>query len=109
MGRILRVGFRRWTVEHLFRVAKQEAGLTDYEGRTYTGLLRHLFPSLLVLGFVAIRTDRLRGGKSGSDDGTGLRGVEPVVRNLVETTAGPNQLAAHGPGASLPPETQRHR
>ena len=109
VGRILRVGFRRWTVEHLFRVAKQEVGLTDYEGRTDTGLLRHLFPSLLVLGFVAIRTDRLRGEKSGSDDGTGLRGVEPVVRNPVETTAGPNQLTAHGPGASLPPETQRHR
>ena len=36
----------------------------DFEGRTDTGLLRHLFLSLLVLGFVAIRTDRLRGGKN---------------------------------------------
>ena len=26
VGRILRVGFRRWTVEHVFRVAKQEVG-----------------------------------------------------------------------------------
>ena len=30
VGRILRVAFRRWTVEHVFRVAKQEVGLRGY-------------------------------------------------------------------------------
>lgn len=33
----------------------------DYEGRTYTGLIRHLTLALVVLGFVAVHTARLRG------------------------------------------------
>ncbi len=60
VARVLAVGFRRATVEHAFRVAKQGAGLTHYEGRDYTGLIRHLTPSLIVSGFVAAHTERLR-------------------------------------------------
>jgi hypothetical protein len=55
---VLAVAFRRWTVEHAFRLGKQEAGLVDYEGRDYTGLLRHLTLALVVLGFVATHTER---------------------------------------------------
>jgi SRSO17 transposase len=76
VGRVLRVGFRRWTVEHVFRVAKQEVGLMDYEGRNDTGLMRHLILCLLVLGFVSIQTDRLRGEKSGDQPGASEYGVE---------------------------------
>jgi hypothetical protein len=32
-----------------------------YEGRQYRGLIRHLILSLVVLGFVSIHTDRVRG------------------------------------------------
>ncbi len=56
------VAFRRATVEHSFRLGKQEAGLMHYEGRQYTGRMRHLILSLIVMGFVSIPTDRLRGG-----------------------------------------------
>ena len=83
LSRVLAVAFRRWTVEHAFRLGKQEAGLLDYEGRDYTGLLRHLTLALLVLGFVACHTQRLRGKKSRGDSGTGLPGVEPTVRGGV--------------------------
>jgi hypothetical protein len=41
-----------------------EAGLMHNEGRQYVGLVRHLVQmvqSLVVLGFVSVRTDRLRG------------------------------------------------
>jgi SRSO17 transposase len=79
LRRVLRVAFRRWTVEHLFRVAKSEVGLTHYEGRTYRGLVRHLILCLVVLSFVALHTDRLRGEKSRRDTGAGLPGVEPAV------------------------------
>jgi hypothetical protein len=48
-------------VEHGFRLAKQEAGLMHYEGRDYTGLMRHLILALVVLGFVATQTERLQG------------------------------------------------
>ena len=60
---MLAVAFRRWAVEHAFRLGKQEAGLMHYEGRDYTGLLRHLTLALVVLGFVATHTERLRGEK----------------------------------------------
>jgi SRSO17 transposase len=109
VGRILRVSFRRWTVEHVFRVAKQEVGLMDFEGRTYTGLLRHLILSLLVLGFVAIRTDRLRGEKSGVDAGAGVCGTEPAVRGGADPSPGRVNSPAGGPSDPIPPEAKRHR
>ena len=64
---MLAVAFRRATVEHAFRLAKQEAGLMHYEGRDYTGLIRHLTLALVVLGFVAAHTERLRGEKPAGD------------------------------------------
>ena len=109
VSRILRVGFRRWTVEHVFRVAKQEVGLMDFEGRKYTGLLRHLFLSLVVLGFVAIQTDRLRGEKSGVDAGASVCGVEPAVRGVVDPSSGRIGSPACGTRDSIPPDAKRHR
>ena len=109
VGRILRVSFRRWTVEHVFRVAKQEVGLMDFEGRAYTGLLRHLILCLLVLGFVAIRTDRLRGEKSGGDAGAGVRGAEPAVRGVADPSPGRVNSPTGRPSDPIPPEAKRHR
>jgi hypothetical protein len=39
VARLLAVAFRRFSVEQGFRMGKQEAGLMDYEGRDYTGLI----------------------------------------------------------------------
>lgn len=61
LERVMRMAFRRATIEHAFRLAKQEAGLMHYEGRHYTSLIRHLILALIVLGFVAEHTERLRG------------------------------------------------
>ena len=52
---ILRAGFSRAPIEHLFRLAKQEAGLAHFEGRSYRGLIRHLILTLVVLGFASMR------------------------------------------------------
>jgi SRSO17 transposase len=76
LKRLLRVAFSRWKVEHCFRVIKSEVGLTHYEGRNYTGLMRHMIMCLTVMGFAALHTERLRGEKSGSDAGTGVPGSE---------------------------------
>jgi len=62
---LVRVRVRRWNVEHGFRVGKSELGFTHYEGRSYTGLMRHQVLCLLMLTFVAEHTQRLRGEKSG--------------------------------------------
>lgn len=94
LGRLLRVAFKRATIEHGFRVAKQEAGLMHYEGRWYVGLHRHLILALIVLGFVSVHTDRLWGGKSTGDNGAGVPGVEPA---LPDTAVPPQGDIGHPP------------
>lgn len=69
---LVRVAFCRWHVEHAFRVSKSELGFSHYEGRNYTGLMRHQTLCLLMLTFVADHTERLRGEKSGGDAGAGV-------------------------------------
>jgi len=97
--RLLRVAFRRWNVEHDFRVSKSEIGFRHFEGRNYVALMRHLTLCLVTLSFVAGQAERLRGEKSGGDDGAGVRGVEPAVRGLAGSAAGDEsadvQVGAH--------------
>jgi SRSO17 transposase len=107
IDRVLAAAFRRWAVEHSFRLGKQEAGLMDYEGRDYTGLLRHLILALVVLGFVATHTERLRGEKPAGDGGTGVPGAEPAVRGRVPPPAGRPRGAAHQHRHPVPPAAER--
>ena len=107
LARVLAVAFRRWTVAHAFRLGKQEAGLMDYEGRDYTGLLRHLTLALIVLGFVATHTQRLRGEKPTRDRLSGVPGVEPAVRRGVPPATERPRGAAHQRGHPLPPKAER--
>jgi SRSO17 transposase len=107
LRRVLAVAFRRATVEHSFRLGKQEAGLMHYEGRQYTGLMRHLILGLVVMGFVSVHTDRLRGEKSAGDEGAGVPGVERAVCDPVgpeEEDAGDESRRRGDP---LPPAPQR--
>jgi len=107
LKRVLGVAFRRWTVEHAFRVAKQEAGLMHYEGRDYRGLTRHLILTLLVLGFVAVQTDRLRGEKPARDTGASVPRVEHPLCNALPTPPRQDRLMPHRTGHTLSPTPQR--
>jgi SRSO17 transposase len=107
LTRVLAVAFRRWAVEHAFRLGKQEAGLMDYEGRSYTGLMRHLTLALVVLGFVATQTERLRGEKPGGDGRAGVPGAEPAVRGGIPPAAGRPRGPAHERRDPLPPAAER--
>jgi SRSO17 transposase len=78
------VAFRRANVEHAFRVCKTELGFSHYEGRNYVALMRHLTLCLAALGFVAERTERLRGEKSGGDAGASVPRVGRRVPPLAE-------------------------
>ena len=89
LKKLLMVAFRRWAIEHLFRVAKSEIGLDHYEGRSYGGLMRHMTLCKLTSLFVAEQTTRLREKKSravGIDDGANRAGVEHVVPVLAGAT-----------------------
>jgi len=88
VGRVLAAAFVRWTVEHLFRVAKTEVGLTHFEGRSYVSLMRHLALCLVVLAFVALHTVRLRGEKPGDHGGASVPGVGVGVPQVPGPAAG---------------------
>jgi SRSO17 transposase len=105
-ARLLAVAFCRWGVEHAFRLGKQEAGLMHYEGRDYTALLRHLTLALVVLGFVALHTERLRGGKPPGDGGAGVPGAEPALRGALPSAAGGQRGAASQRHHPVPPEAK---
>lgn len=107
LQRVLEVAFRRATVEHNFRLAKTEAGLTHYEGRAYTGLVRHLTLALIVLGFVSIHTDRLRGENPTGHPRAGMPGAERAVRPAVPTETRDRVEGAGRRGHSLPPSAER--
>jgi SRSO17 transposase len=107
LGRVVAVAFRRATIEHSFRLAKSEAGLLHYEGRRWVGLVRHLILNLVVLGFVSIHTDRLRGKKSPGDDGAGVPSAEHPSGPDV-----PAKVQARRPGSGrlrdpIPPAPQQ--
>jgi SRSO17 transposase len=106
LERLVRVAFRRWNVEHGFRLAKSELGFTHYEGRSYTALMRHQTLCLLMLSFVAEHTERLRGEKSGAADGAGVQRVEPTVRGMAGVETGDKSAAAPLGDDGLPPATK---
>ena len=106
---LVRVAFRRWNVEHCFRLAKSELGYTHFEGRRYVALMRHLSLCLLTLTFVAEQTDRLRGEKSGVDDGAGVPGTGRGVPGLAPPAARDDRQGMHPQNHLLPPSTQRRR
>jgi SRSO17 transposase len=100
---LLRVAFTRWNVEHAFRLVKSEIGFGHFEGRSYVGLMRHMILCLVVMGFVAEHTDRLRGGKSGDHAGAGLPGVEPALPDLAGQSRAGNASRAYDGGHCLSP------
>jgi SRSO17 transposase len=101
--KLLRVAFTRWNVEHSFRVVKSEIGFGHFEGRSYVALMRHMILCLIVMGFVAEHTDRLRGEKSGDHDGTSVPCTEPTLSNLAGEPTQDNGSRAHGRGHRLSP------
>lgn len=103
---LLKVAFRRWNVEHGFRVAKSELGFGHFEGRTWVGLMRHMVLCLLAMAFVAEHADRLRGKKSGGDTGAsepGVGGSESILDAKETRDDGSGQRVA---GHRAPPVSQ---
>jgi SRSO17 transposase len=101
--KLLRVAFTRWNVEHTFRVAKSEIGFGHFEGRSYVALMRHMILCLLVMGFVAEHTDRLRGEKSGDHDGASVPSIEPTLPDLAGKSARHDGSRTHSRSHRLSP------
>jgi hypothetical protein len=100
---LLRVAFRRWNVEHTFRVAKSEIGFGHFEGRSYVALMRHQILCLVVLGFVAEHTDRLRGEKPGYHAGASVQSIEPALSRVAGEQPKDNRGNTHSRGHRISP------
>ena len=103
---LIRVGFRRWNVEHALRLGKQEIGLKHFEGQDYTALLRHLTLCLLMMGFVAEQAAWLRGEKSGGDSGASVRRSERGVASVAGSAAWQHRSGVQVAPDPVSPKTQ---
>ena len=101
--KLLQVAFTRWNVEHTFRVAKSEIGFGHFEGRSYVALMRHMILCLLVMGFVAEHTNRLRGKKSRDHHGASVPSVKPTLPELAGEPPRDTGSQAHDRGHRLSP------
>ncbi len=60
---------QRWAIETCFQTAKQEAGLDEYEVRSWSGWYRHVTLSMLALSFLAaVRAEATEATKKGAID-----------------------------------------
>jgi SRSO17 transposase len=82
---LLWVAFSRWRVERCFEDEKTELGLDHYEGRNYTGLLRHQLLTAVAHLFLARVVDQERGEKPGTDGVPGADGAGGVSEVVVVT------------------------
>jgi hypothetical protein len=98
LGRQLRLGHRRWSIERLHQDAKQELGLGDYQGRTWPGLHRHLALVSLIWCYAVLAPPSATPEVSGAFSAS------------AEPTGGPASGAGGvGPDGHLPVLPQSHR
>lgn len=109
LRRVLLAAFVRWNVEHVFRVAKSEVGLTHFEGRSYVSLKRHLALCLVALAFVSLHTTQLRGEKSGDHPGTSLPSPGVGMSEIPEPPTSHERNGVPGRPPAVPATAQRSR
>jgi SRSO17 transposase len=107
--RVLAAAFVRWNVEHVFRVAKGEVGLTHFEGRSYVSLKRHFVLCLVVMTFVTLHTLRLRGEKSGGNAGANVPSAGAGLSDVSAPSTGHDGNGVSGGPPSVPPTPERGR
>ena len=109
LRRVLRAAFVRWHVEHVFRVAKSEVGLTHFEGRSYVSLKRHLALCLVALAFVSLHTLQLRGEKSEGHAGAGLPSPGSGLSEVLGSPTSHERNGMPGGPPPVPSTAQRGR
>jgi SRSO17 transposase len=109
LRRVLSAAFVRWHVEHVFRVAKSEVGLTHFEGRSYVSLKRHLALCLVALAFVSLHTTQLRGEKSGDHSGTSVPRSGPGLSEVSEPPTSHERNGVPGRPPAVPAAAKRGR
>ena len=109
LRRVLLAAFVRWNVEHVFRVAKSEVGLTHFEGRSYVSLKRHMALCLVALAYVSLHTQQLRGEKSSAHSGASLPSPGARLSEIFEPPPRHHRNGVPGRPPPVPPTAQRGR
>ena len=93
---VLHVAFSRWPIERCIEDEKSELGLSHFECRKYTAVLRHMRITQLSHLFLARQTRRLRGKKSRGDDLPGARRQQRVAGRAAAEPRGSEGAAGKG-------------
>jgi SRSO17 transposase len=105
---ILHVAFSRRPVERCIEDEKSELGLSHFECRKYTAVLRHMRVTQLSHLFLARQTQRLAEKKSGCDDlPVARRGQRPDRRPAAERGRPATPPGQGGANPSRPTEKKR--
>jgi SRSO17 transposase len=67
LAEIVRVAGCRWAIEDVFKLAKRQAGLDQYEVRSWTGWHRHTTLALLALAILAVAAAEKGGPRSATN------------------------------------------
>ena len=105
---ILHVAFSRWPVERCIEDEKSELGLSHFECRKYTAVLRHMRVTQLSHLFLARQTQRLAEKKSAGDDLPGARRGQQSDRRAAAERGRPETAPGQG-GADPAGQTEEKR
>jgi SRSO17 transposase len=103
---LVRVRFERHRIEEVFEAAKGEAGLAQYEVRSWVGWHHHMTLSLLALWFLILERRRVGGENPGGDSVAGTGGLhaaaaESGAESGADRAGGNTGVVAEGSGADL--------
>jgi hypothetical protein len=97
LKRLASVAKSRWTIEQFYEDGKGECGLSDYQGRRWEGLHRHLALSMLAYSFLMLHSSVTTSvGSTSSGEGFFPLGQAHDASGDPQAGTG---VAAGGPGA----------
>jgi len=76
LATLVRVAGTRWTIESCFEAAKGEAGLDEYEVRSWTGWHRHVTLAMLAHAYLAVVRAAAVGGTGAARPGRGAAAAD---------------------------------
>lgn len=106
LAELVRVRFTRHRIEEVFEAGKGEAGLAQYEVRSWVGWHHHMTLSLLALWFLILERRRLGGENPGVDGVAGAGDLRAAAAGAgaeprADRGAGHAGAVAEGGGADL--------
>jgi hypothetical protein len=100
LKRLASVAKIRWAIEQFYEDAKGECGLSDYQGRRWEGLHRHLTLSMLAYSFLMLHSSVTRGAGGTSSSGKVFFPLGQAHDASCDPQAG-SDVAAGGPGSMV--------